>query len=44
MRRVFHLAMRTELGLDVLVTQKSHLWREVPAVSAQEAAVKRDRG
>jgi hypothetical protein len=42
MRRVVNLAMRPELSLDVLITQNSHLGREMLPVSAEETAVEGD--
>lgn len=41
MGRIVNVAMRPELGLDVLVTQEPHLARQMLPVSAQEAAVER---
>ena len=44
MGRVLHIAVRPELGLDVLVSQDPHLGGKMLAVGAEEATVQRDRG
>lgn len=40
MRRIVHVAMSSEFGLDILVAEQPHLCREVLSVSAQEPSVK----
>lgn len=40
MRRIVHVAMSSEFGLDVLVAEEPHLCREVLSVSAQKPSVK----
>jgi hypothetical protein len=39
MHGVLNLAVRSELGLDILVSQQPHFRGEVPPVSAEQTAV-----
>lgn len=40
---VVHIAVRPELGLDVLVSQDPHLGGQVLSMGTQDAAIKWDR-